>query len=78
MVIRYDKSLEDKELWQVYEIQTGRVVMIAGHPYDGMAQHEAEEIVALLETGAVIADVDGGPEAPTRSQIMPALRSWTR
>lgn len=67
MVIRYDKRLEDKELWQVYEVKTGRVVTIAGRPYDGMAQYEAEEIVALLETGAVIADGDEDPEVPTGS-----------
>lgn len=64
-MIRYDKRLEDKELWQVYEIKTGRVVMIAGQPYDGIAQHEAEEIVALLETGVVIADGDSDLEVPT-------------
>jgi hypothetical protein len=62
MVIRYDKRLEDEELWQVYEIKTGHIVMIAGRPYDGLAKHEADEIVNLLETGAIIADTD--PEAP--------------
>lgn len=56
MVTRYNKRLQDEDLWEVYEISTGRVIVIAGHPYDGMAQHEAAEIVALLESGALSAD----------------------
>ena len=61
-MIKYDKRLEGEYLWEVYDIATGRVVMIAGQPYDGMAEHEADEIVTLLESGSVIADC--GPEAP--------------
>ncbi|WP_159586052.1 hypothetical protein [Chelativorans xinjiangense] len=56
MANRYDKRLEDEDLWEVYEVRTGRVVLIAGQPYDGMAEHEADEIVQLLETGAVTPD----------------------
>lgn len=56
MATRYDKRLEDEDLWQVYEIATGRVVMIAGQPYDGMAEVEAAEIAALLEGGILTAD----------------------
>ena len=68
MAIRYDKRLEDKDLWQVYEISSGRVVMIAGHPYDGMAESEAAEIVALLEAGLLAADcVEEQPAQPSRS-----------
>lgn len=67
MAIRYDKRLEDKDLWQVFEISTGRVVMIAGHPYIGMAESEAAEIVALLEGGLLAADsVEQTP--PTEDQ----------
>lgn len=56
MANRYDKRLQDEDLWQVYEIKTGQIVLIAGQPYDGMAQHEAAEIVALLEAGILEAD----------------------
>ncbi|KFC69498.1 hypothetical protein FF80_01304 [Devosia sp. LC5] len=69
MVIRYDKRVQDKDLWQVYEISTGRVIVIAGHPYDGMAQHEAAEIVSLLESGALSADEF--PETPLPTDSTP-------
>lgn len=67
MVTRYNKRLQDEDLWEVYEISTGRVIVIAGHPYDGMAQHEAAEIVALLESGALSVDEIVETPLPTES-----------
>ncbi len=67
MVTRYDKRLQDEDLWQVYEISSDRVIVIAGHPYEGMAQHEAAEIVALLESGALRPDEIAETPLPTES-----------
>lgn len=69
MVTRYDKRLEAEDLWQVFEIETGRVVMIAGQPYDGMAKHEAAEIVALLEGGILTADTN--QDIPSAEKVGP-------
>lgn len=59
MPARYEKRLHDEDLWLVCEVKTGCVVLIAGHPYDGMAENEAAEIVALLNAGML--DIDPAP-----------------
>ena len=60
IINRYAKRLEAEDLWEVYDLATGRVVYMAGYPYDGMAEHEADEIVALLEAGEIVPDEDTG------------------
>ncbi|MCT7376986.1 hypothetical protein [Chelativorans salis] len=57
---RYNKRLEDEDLWEVYDMKTGRTVIMCGFPLDGLGEHAAEEYVRLLEAGELVPDASDG------------------
>lgn len=51
----YNKRRDAEDLWEIFDIWTGKVVILeGGYPLSGLDDHEVREALDLLDAGELV------------------------